>query len=359
MIAPTRLDGSNPDPSKAPDMVLNMWGTGGTCDHFYDAVMMAWRAADILPIFTPGVGGPTCGSVASPASSSLAVSSGATDDSDLIAYFSGRGPSSCTGEIKPEVSAPGVDIRSSFNDGDYYVWSGAAVATAHLAGTAALVMAADPSLSIDQATEIVTSTALCIEDLSCGGTPCPDGANNVYGWGRIDAYEAVSLTLGVEDVLPWLDEMPKGGTLAAGQGVAIDVTFDSTGLAEGVYTGRLEVASDDPQTPHVLVPVTLTVEIPCLPAEVENVVVNADGCVASFSAQVTGTEPIAYSWDFGSFGVFNEPSPIVDFGVTGSYTGTLTVENCDGVGQDMRALTVDVECVTIRRVYVPLIVKGF
>jgi hypothetical protein len=356
MLAPTRLDGSDPDPAKRPDLVLNMWGGGWTCDPWFDSAIMAWRAANILPLFGGGGYGPSCGYIAPPANSPLVLTAGATDEDDVIGPFSSRGPSPCGGVLKPDVSAPGVDIRSSTADGGYAVWSGMASSTAHLAGTAALVMAADPLLGIDQVTGIITSTALCIEDLSCGGTACPDGANNVYGWGRIDAHEAVALALG-GDMLPWLDESPKGGTLAPGEGMAVDVTFDSTGLVEGVYAGWLDVTSDDPATPHVMVPVTLTVEIPCLPVDVESVLADADGCTVTFAPEVTGTEPISYTWDLGPFGVLGEPSPVVDFGTTGSYTGTLTVTNCDGVGHDVQALTVDVECVTLRTIYIPLVVK--
>jgi len=82
------------------------------------------------------------------------------------------------------------------------------------------------------------------------------------------------------------------------------------------------------------------------------------GCQVTFGAQVTGTEPISLAWDFGPYGTYTEPSPTIDFGVTGSYTGTLTVSNCDGVGHDVQALTVEVECVTFRMIYIPLVVKG-
>ncbi|MBN1139234.1 MAG: S8 family serine peptidase, partial [Anaerolineae bacterium] len=362
MLAPTRLDGSDPDPFKAPDVVLNMWGYPGPCDYWYDAVMQVWRAANILPIFTAGAGGPSCGSVASPASSTYAVSVGATDTNDLIAPFSGRGPSPCTGEIKPEVTAPGVNIRSSMNDGGYYVWNSTALATAHLAGTAALVLCADPSLSVNQVTINITETALCIEDLSCGGTPCPDGANNVYGWGRIDAFEAVSLTLsGLLFDLPWLSEMPAVGVISPGQAISVAVTFDARGLEPGAYVGLLDVESDDPDTPHVGVPVTLTVEPPpvCYEADILAVIYEKVGCQVTFSAQVTGTEPISLTWEFGPYGTYTEPSPTVDFGVTGSYTGTLTASNCNGVGYDVQSFSVSVECVTIRMIYIPLVVKNF
>ena len=361
MLAPTRLDGTGADPTKAPDLVLNMWGGGG-CDQWFEAMLQAWRAADILPIFAPGGSGPGCMTVGYPAASAYAVSAGATDSDDLIAPFSARGPSACTGAIKPEVAAPGVNVRSSSNDGGYQIWSGTSFSTAHLAGMAALVLSADPSLSMDQVMANIEETALCIEDLSCGGTPCPDGANNVYGWGRIDAYEAVSLTMGgLLFDLPWLSEAPTAGVISPSQTISVVVTFDSGGLEPGLYTGLLDVESDDPETPHLAVSVTLTVEPPpvCYEADILAVIYEKAGCQVTFSAQVTGTTPISPTWDFGSYGTYTVSSPTVDFGVTGSYTGTLTVENCDGLGHDVQALAVDVECVTLRRIYIPLVVKNF
>ena len=361
MLAPTRLDGTNPDPSKAPDLVLNMWGGQG-CDNWFDVMLQVWRAADILPVFAPGGTGSSCMTVGSPAASAYAVSAGATDDTDLIAPFSARGPSPCTGGIKPEVAGPGVDIRSSVpSDGYEGGWSGTSWSAAHLAGTAALVLSADPSLSTDQVMANIEQTALCIESLICGGTPCPDGANNVYGWGRIDAYEAVSLTVaGVPFDLPWLSETPVAGVISPGLTVSVAVTFDAAGLEPGVYTGLLGVESDDPETPYVGIPLTMTVEPPvvCYGADVLAVIYEKEGCRVTFSAEITGTEPLSLTWDFGLFGTYTEPSPTIDFGATGMYTGTLTVENCDGAGYDVHALAVDVECVTMRMIYIPLVVKS-
>ncbi len=66
--------------------------------------------------------------------------------------------------------------------------------------------------------------------------------------------------------VPWLSEVPTSGTTAAGATTPVQVTFDSTGLAAGVYDANLCVASNDPDpgpgngTELVVVPVELTVE---------------------------------------------------------------------------------------------------
>jgi subtilisin-like proprotein convertase family protein len=59
--------------------------------------------------------------------------------------------------------------------------------------------------------------------------------------------------------LPWLSEAPTNGTTAPGGDTSVTVSFDSTGLAPGTYTGNLCIESNDPDEPTVLVPVTLEV----------------------------------------------------------------------------------------------------
>ena len=57
ILAPTDLNGENPDPSKRPDIVNNSWG-GDPGDTFYLATVQAWRAAGIIPVFSSGNPGP-------------------------------------------------------------------------------------------------------------------------------------------------------------------------------------------------------------------------------------------------------------------------------------------------------------
>ncbi len=60
--------------------------------------------------------------------------------------------------------------------------------------------------------------------------------------------------------VPWLSVTPTGGTTPAGGSTGVSVGFNSTGLALGTYNAVLCVTSNDPQTPLVEVPVTLTVQ---------------------------------------------------------------------------------------------------
>jgi uncharacterized repeat protein (TIGR01451 family) len=64
--------------------------------------------------------------------------------------------------------------------------------------------------------------------------------------------------------IPWLSESPITGTVSGGDCQVVDVTFDSTGLALGDYFGELEVYSNDPDTPLIVVPVQLNVFTPTI-----------------------------------------------------------------------------------------------
>jgi uncharacterized repeat protein (TIGR01451 family) len=190
LLAPTDLNGNNPDPSKAPDVVNNSWGPAlpNVADLTFLPDVQALRAAGIFPVFSAGNSGELGdGTVPTPAGFPESFTVGATDFEDAIASFSGRGPSFWE-EVKPEVSAPGVDIRSSVPGGGYEGgWSGTSMAAPHAAGLAALLLSADPTLTISELESFMEYTAADFGDV---------GPDNTYGWGRLDAYEAVRWVLG-------------------------------------------------------------------------------------------------------------------------------------------------------------------
>ncbi len=96
----------------------------------------------------------------------------------------------------------------------------------------------------------------------------------------------------------------------------------------------------------------------CEPVEILSVITTTEGCVVSFSAEVTGTEPIDFLWDFGPFGTTTETNPIVDFQASGTYAYTLTVSNCGGT--DSWSGTVTVECAPpMWEIYLPVVFKAY
>lgn len=188
LLAPVDAQG-NLHPELAPDVVNNSWGGGPGLDEWFRPLVQAWRDAQIFPEFSAGnitltnPGGP--GSVANPANYPEAFATGATDINDNLADFSLRGPSPY-GEIKPEVSAPGVNIRSSVPGGYEGGWNGTSMAGPHTTALAALLLQANHSLTVDQLEDIITRTATPETSAEY-----PESPNNGYGYGVINALDAV------------------------------------------------------------------------------------------------------------------------------------------------------------------------
>ncbi|MEP7198398.1 MAG: S8 family serine peptidase, partial [Chloroflexota bacterium] len=171
------------DPSLAPDILSNSWGTDNGYDTAFEGDVSAVRAAGILPVFANGNAGTEGGgSVGAPASYPESFAVGATDANDVVAYFSSRGPSPLTQNVKPDISAPGVNVTSAFAGGGYRALNGTSMATPHIAGVAALLKQAQPSISVDGLMFVITTTATPLS------ATLP---NNDTGWGRVDAYAAV------------------------------------------------------------------------------------------------------------------------------------------------------------------------
>ena len=190
ILAPKDAAG-NPHPEMAPDVVNNSWGGGAGLDEWYRPMVQAWKNADIFPEFSAGnttltnPGG--AGSVANPANYPESYATGATDINNGLASFSLRGPSPY-GELKPDISAPGVNIRSAVSGSTYESgWNGTSMAGPHVSGVVALLKQANASLTVDEIEEILTITATPLTD-----STYPESPNNGYGAGLVNAYDAVS-----------------------------------------------------------------------------------------------------------------------------------------------------------------------
>jgi hypothetical protein len=121
--------------------------------------------------------------IGSPGTSRLAITVGAIDSVNTMAYFSSKGPVGRNFSIKPEVVAPGVQIRSLFPGNGYETESGTSMASPMIAGVAALLKSKDPSLTPAQIKSKIVNTSV---DLGITAM--------IQGAGRVDAMRAVALS---------------------------------------------------------------------------------------------------------------------------------------------------------------------
>ncbi|MBY8870234.1 S8 family serine peptidase [Micromonospora sp. PLK6-60] len=186
MLEPRDLNGQNPDASKRPNIINNSWGTTlPSNDPFMEDVTLAWTASGIFGVWSNGNSGPNCQTSGSPGSLTSNYSAGAYDINNTVASFSARGAGQ-GGTIKPNISAPGVNVRSSIPGSGYASYNGTSMAAPHLAGAIALLWSAAPALvgDIPATRALLNTTAVDKADAQCGGTAAN---NNVYGEGRLDA----------------------------------------------------------------------------------------------------------------------------------------------------------------------------
>jgi subtilisin family serine protease len=197
---PVGGDPSQGDPTKAPDITINSWGcptSEGCSVNTLQASVEAQNAAGIMMVVAAGNSGSLCSTVTDPPSFYAAsYTAGALNTgTDTIASFSSRGPAIIdgSGRIKPDIAAPGTNTRSASNSSDnaYTIASGTSMAPPHIAGAMALLWSAIPSLQnqIDPSRAALNNAAVHINSTQCGSAGPP---NNVYGWGRVDIFAAVT-----------------------------------------------------------------------------------------------------------------------------------------------------------------------
>jgi subtilisin family serine protease len=206
-LAPTDLHDEQPDPDKAPHVINNSWYCPEEegCNPANFAVLRNaitnLKLAGVVVVISAGNSGSGCGSVNNPpALFDNSFSIGATRQNDTIAAFSSRGPVMVDGSmrLKPDVSAPGVGVRSSIRFGGYASFSGTSMAGPHVAGLVALMISANPELAgqVETIEGIIKQTAAPkTGEQDCGSIDGDNVPNNTYGYGRVDALAAVEAAL--------------------------------------------------------------------------------------------------------------------------------------------------------------------
>lgn len=189
------------DPGTVDDMpvvVQHSWGVNENFSGYVDCDSRWWDALDnseaagVCHTWSAGNEGSGSGTMRSPGdrassvTNSFSVGSSNTAGTQ-ISSFSSRGPAgnNCGFfNIKPEITAPGSDIYSvnAFNNTGYTNMSGTSMAGPHIAGVVGLMRAANPDLDVETVKTIMMETA---EDRGTAGE------DNTWGWGLVNAYEAV------------------------------------------------------------------------------------------------------------------------------------------------------------------------
>lgn len=180
----------DPSTHDSPDVVNVSWAFEGAdvCNRAFERDLEVLRAANVLVVFAAGNSGPLAPSSTSPANNAGAFSVGAVALGADPATFTSRGPSRCTGGVFPSVVAPGEDVRTT--DLSYggeprvAIVSGTSFAAPQVAGAAALLRGALPSLAVERLERALEVTSTDLGEL---------GADDVLGHGLVDVERAYEL----------------------------------------------------------------------------------------------------------------------------------------------------------------------
>ena len=198
-------DGDTNTTDDIPDAINNSWGISGEsfdtsiCAGYVTQMFDAIEAAGIANIFSAGNDGPAGTTIGKPQYVSTGLVNtftvGAVNGANStfpITSFSSHGPTVCplTGslKIKPEVVAPGLNVRSSVDFNNYAIYSGTSMAGPHATGAVLLLKEAFPNVSGEEILLALYNSAI---DLGVAGE------DNTYGKGMIDliaAFDTLSLT---------------------------------------------------------------------------------------------------------------------------------------------------------------------
>lgn len=208
LLAPTPVGAAGPQRyDLAPQVINNSWSCPPSEGCITPGVLITAvqniRAAGIVTVHSAGNDGYWgCGSIDAPAAiydESFTVGNTASDDS--INPSSSRGPVTIDGSLrlKPDISAPGTNIYSTYPNNRYTTMTGTSMAGPHVAGLVALMISARPSLAgqVDEIESLIEQNAVPLQNLeqSCSPYPGANVPNTSYGWGRIDAARTVGVLL--------------------------------------------------------------------------------------------------------------------------------------------------------------------
>jgi subtilisin family serine protease len=310
------LDGNSPEIAKGIEEavkdgmdVINLSLGEPEIEPTRDIVVQAINSAadaGVVPVIAAGndFGEAGKGSVGSPGTAAKAITVAASTEgdngpADVIAGFSSSGPTPISLQMKPDVTAPGVDILSSLpgNQWSDHDWSGTSMASPHVAGAAALLKQRHPSWTVVQIKSAIESTGDPVHPVGSSTelTPLREGGGRIdvvradnplvfteptgLSFGLVKRGSTASQQLALTDAgggaAPWnatvtAQAAPRGLTIAlsapaatAGTSLGVTVTAASD-AAEGDATGFILLTRG---TDVRRVPYWLHVEVPQLAGE--------------------------------------------------------------------------------------------
>jgi len=174
-----------------PDVINHSWGVIDiACENIFFNLIDYTEVLGIVNIFACGNEGPGEQTIRNPANRALdsldcfcVGNVDAMSTPPQIYLKSSRGPSDCNGAVKPNVTAPGVYVRSAVPGGGYASMTGSSMAAPHVSGLVALLREKNPNATVNEIKNAILTTTQTF-DLSL-----PD---NDFGWGIIDCLAALN-----------------------------------------------------------------------------------------------------------------------------------------------------------------------
>jgi subtilisin family serine protease len=330
--------------AQGADIVNLSLGGGDTpeVDPLEAAVNKLSADKGVLFAIAAGNEGSGSGTVGSPGSADAALTVGAVDDKDELADFSSRGPRIGDSAIKPDVTAPGVDITAAAAPGSaieqevgqnppgYLTISGTSMATPHVAGAAALLKQQHPEWKYAE-----LKGALTASTKPGAYTPFEQGTGRIAvdrAIGQTVIAEPVSMSFGLQQ-WPHTDDTPVTKKVAYRNLGSSDVTLDLAVTATGpkgkpAPAGFFTLGADKVTVPAggtATVPMTVNTRLGG----------NADGIYSAYVVATGGGQSVrtaaavereieSYDLTVKTIGRDGKPAEFVDsnlFGLTGSAVG--------------------------------------
>jgi subtilisin family serine protease len=182
------------DPSDRADVVNMSLGGPAELDDPVIAAVERGAAAGVVFCVSAGNSG-IIGGLGSPALAPSAITVAASDLQDRVAGFSTGGPIGGTWILKPEVSAPGVEIVSSVLGDRTIAASGTSMAAPHVSGVAALLLEQHPDWTPQDVKSAIVSSAKPIGGRDLQGQVTAGNFIAYAGSGRLDALSAMEATI--------------------------------------------------------------------------------------------------------------------------------------------------------------------